>query len=323
MTKHGAPWRTPEMLHRFHTWLETYVHGAKWSIAKDTDLTYVVWTESDGKRFYAKAVTPISEGEAELTLRLARRHPGLVPEVVAIDVVQGWLLLRDIEGEALREHATLSRYETSLRQYAKLQRQETAHVDELLSYGIPDRRPARLKEEIRMYLPELCTGLNQEKADAVLALRDELLTMCDELATGVPMSLEHGDLHGGNIFWREQADDLCILDWGDATVTHPFFSVRVFWNALYDLLPEDDEVAWYEQIQKMRTVYLTEWEGIAPSDVLWRHLLIAEELGCVYRALSWHVYVNRYRGDPSESSDKPAQWLNLWLEYRDLKRRGA
>lgn len=75
--------------------------------------------------------------------------------------------------------------------------------------------------------------------------------------------------------------------------------------------------------EQMRTVYLAEWKGMAPADVLWRHLLIAEELGCVYRALSWHVYVNLYRYDLAASSDKPVQWLNLWLEYRDLKRRQA
>lgn len=321
--RHAIPWRDTSYREQFECWLDGHVPGATWRVVKDTDLTYLVYGESGANRYYAKAVTAISGGEAELSVRLADRHPGLVPEVIAIDVARNWLLMRDIGGAALREHPEHSRYEAAMRQYAKLQREEADYVEMFLAYGIPDRRPVRLKEEIRTYLPELCTGLDQRKAESVLSLQDELLTMCDELATGVPMSLEHGDLHGGNIFWREQADDLCILDWGDATVTHPFFSVRVFWNALYDLLPEDDEVAWYEQIHKMRTVYLGEWEGVAPRDVLERHLLIAEELGCVYRALSWHVYVTNYRHNLSESSDKPAQWLNLLLEYRDLKRRGT
>ncbi|WP_214891491.1 aminoglycoside phosphotransferase family protein [Exiguobacterium sp. s142] len=319
----AIPWRDESYREQFEHWLDGHVPGVTWRVVKDTDLTYLMYGEYGADRYYAKAVTAISGGEAELSMHLAERHPGLVPEVIAIAATRNWLLMRDIGGDALREYPKHSRYKAAVRQYAKLQRKEANYMDTLLAYGIPDRRPARLKEEIRTYLPELCTGLDRDKAEAVLALQDELLTMCDELATGLPMSLEHGDLHGGNIFWREQKDDLCILDWGDATVTHPFFSVRVFWNALYDLLPEDDEVAWYEQIQKMRTVYLAEWEGVAPRDVLWRHLLIAEELGCVYRALSWHVYVTNYRYDPSESADKPAQWLNLFLEYRDLKRRGT
>lgn len=319
--RQAIPWRERSFRERFERWIEANVPNARWHVIKDTDLTYLLVGALDEERYYAKAVTDISRGEAGLSAFLAERHPDFVPDVIAIDSARNWLLMRDIGGEALRERPDVSRYEAALRQYAQLQRQEIDQIETCLSYGIPDRRPAKLKGEIRTYLPELCAGFEQYKAEAMLALQDELIAMCDELAIGMPMSLEHGDLHGGNIFWRERTNDLCILDWGDATVTHPFFSVRVFWNALYDLLPEEDEVAWYEQIQTMRTVYLEAWSGVAPKDVLWRHLLIAEELGCVYRALSWHVYVTRYRYDVAESSDKPAQWLNLLLEYRDLKRR--
>lgn len=297
--------------------MDANVPSATWHVVKDTDLTYLVVGQVDAARYFAKAVTDISRGETGLSALLAERHPNLVPDVIAIDSARNWLLMRDIGGEALRARPDVSRYEAALRQYAQLQRQEIDQIETYLSYGILDRRPVKLKDEIRTYLPELCAGLEQYKAETVLALQDEWIAMCDELATGMPMSLEHGDLHGGNIFWRERTDDLCILDWGDATVTHPFFSVRVFWNALYDLLPEEDEVAWYKQIQTMRKVYLEAWSGVATEGVLWRHWLIAEELGCVYRALSWHVYVTRYRYDVAESSDKPAQWLNLLLEYRD------
>lgn len=319
--RHSIPWCDRVFREEFERWIDANVPNATWHMIKDTDLTYLVVGEINQERYYAKAVTDISRGEAKLSAFLAERHPGLVPDVIAIDQAQNWILMRDIDGEALRERPDVSRYEAALRQYAQLQKQEAENIETYLSYGIPDRRPAKLKDEIRTYLPELCIGLDRHQAESVLALEDELLAMCDELATGIPMSLEHGDLHGGNIFWREQTSDLCILDWGDATVTHPFFSVRVFWNALYDLLPEEDEVAWYEQIQTMRATYLKEWLGVAPEDVLWRHLLIAEELGCVYRALSWHVYVTKYRYDAAQSSEKPAQWLNLLLEYRDLKQR--
>lgn len=319
--RQAVPWRDRAFRERFERWIDVNVPNATWRVVKDNDLTYLVVGKINEERYYAKAVTDISLGEARLSALLAERHPSLVPNVLAIDLAEKWLLMRDIGGEALRERPNVRRYETALRQYAQLQRQEVDQIEIYLSYGIPDRRPGKLKDEIRTYLPDLCTGLDRHQAEAVFALEDELLAMCDELATGLPMSLEHGDLHGGNIFWRKRTDDLCILDWGDATITHPFFSVRVFWNALYDLLPEDDEIVWYEQIQTMRAVYLEAWTGVAPEDVLWRHLLIAEELGCVYRALSWHLYVTKYRHDVAESSDKPAQWLNLLLEYRDLKRR--
>lgn len=102
-------------------------------------------------------------------------------------------------------------------------------------------------------------------------------------------------------------------------MTHPFFSVRVFWNALFDLLPYDDDQLWMRKIEEMRTVYLAEWAHVAPPDVLERHIRIAEELGCVYRAISWHAYVTDKRRDKQDSSNKPAQWLNLLLEFRAIK----
>ena len=218
-----VPWRDRAFRERFEQWLAQYVPGVTWNVVKDTDLTYLVVGEINQERYYAKAVTDISRGEAGLSALLAERHPGLVPDVIAIEVAQNWLLMRDIGGQALRDRPDVRRYDIALRQYAQLQRQDVDQIETYLSLGIPDRRPATLKAEIQTYLPELCTGLDRHQTEAVLALEDELLTMCDELATGIPMSIEHGDLHGGNIFWREQTNDLCILDWGDATVTHPFF----------------------------------------------------------------------------------------------------
>jgi RIO-like serine/threonine protein kinase len=64
--------------------------------------------------------------------------------------------------------------------------------------------------------------------EAYRRLRDlapHVETLCAELSSyNVPASLHHGDLHDGNIFVRDGG--FLFFDWGDSSVTHPFFSLR-------------------------------------------------------------------------------------------------
>ena len=42
---------------------------------------------------------------------------------------------------------------------------------------------------------------------------------------GIPETIQHDDLHDGQIFVRD--DRYLLLDWGDACVSHPFFTLAV------------------------------------------------------------------------------------------------
>jgi len=309
-------WESTDLKHEFDQWIEEYTPNKTWRVVKDTDLTYLVHR----KGVFVKAVTSISQSEGALSQHLTYIFPQLVPEVVAVHPVHPWLMLLEIPGHPLRDAPDQVQYEVALREYAQLQQRMSHELDTFLKMGIPDRRPSILKQEIESTLAEMSLGLESKQREEVLVLQPELLSMCDELESGIPMSLDHGDLHGGNIFWKPENNLPVILDWGDATVTHPFLSVRVFWNTLFDLLPEEGDALWMQKIREMREVYLKEWAHVASKEVLERHIRIAEELGCVYRAISWHTYVTTHRRDKKDSSDKPAQWLKLLLEYRKLQR---
>ncbi|MBG0918292.1 phosphotransferase family protein [Exiguobacterium profundum] len=309
-------WENTDLKHEFDQWIDEYISNETWHLEKDTDLTYLV----HGNGVYAKAVTSISQSEGMLSQYLAHMLPGLVPDVVAVHPVHPWFILRKVSGHPLRDVPDQEQYEVALREYAKLQQRMSGETEQLLKMGVPDRRPSMLREEIESTFVEMSLNLERVQREEVLALKPELLSMCEELESGIPMSLDHGDLHGGNIFWEPESNQPVILDWGDATITHPFFSMRVFWNILFDLLPEEDDTLWIEKIHELRKVYLKEWRHVAPTEILERHMKIAEELGCVYRAISWHTYVTAHRRDKKDSSDKPAQWLKLLLEYRKLQR---
>lgn len=138
--------------------------------------------------------------------------------------------------------------------------------------------------------------------------------MCEEMVGIFPDTLDHGDLHSGNVFVEDNS--FRFFDWGDASITHPFLSIRVFWNSLYELLEEDTDENWMMKISEFRPTYLDMWKDYAPLNVLKRQLFLAEQVGCVYRALSWYLYITPYRTDKDESYNKPAQWLKLLLFHR-------
>ena len=49
---------------------------------------------------------------------------------------------------------------------------------------------------------------------------------CARLAsTGVPQTIQHDDLHDGQVFVRDGR--YLFFDWGDSCVSHPFFSMSV------------------------------------------------------------------------------------------------
>ena len=95
-------------------------------------------------------------------------------------------------------------------------------------------------------------------------------------------------------------------------------SIRVFWNSLFELNEEGTEENWMMKISEFRPAYLDMWKDYGPNNVLKRQLYLAEQVGCVYRALSWYLYITPYRIDKEESFDNPAQWLKLLLDHRKL-----
>lgn len=302
-------------------WVCTNVAGSGRSITGDfeqvkkSDFCYIQRVPTNEGDLYFKATGSAAAHEAALTEHLSASFPNKSVAVVATNLSEGWLLMEDIQGKPLSAVKDKQLWKRALQEYAALQVSRIKEVDRLLSIGVPDRGMPVLKREIEQYLEEMCaTGLSADETNQVMALQSELLWMCDELDEIVPASIEHGDLHSNNI--RLVDGDIVFFDWGDATVSHPFFSTRIFWHALDDLLEDDSQ--WLRMVEEFRPYYLDPWIEFAPMNQLEKALQISDELACVQRAISWHVYLTPSREDKKESFDRPAQWLRLLLEHRSL-----
>jgi hypothetical protein len=93
-------------------------------------------------------------------------------------------------------------------------------VDDLLAAGVPDHRLASLTDRYA----ELVDRIDVEArfVSATAYVRD----LVDELAAyAVTETLQHDDLHDGQVFVK--AGRNLIMDWGDAVISHPFFTLSV------------------------------------------------------------------------------------------------
>lgn len=192
-----------------------------------------------------KACAPVQAFEAQLTASLFRRSPELVTEVVAHDVDRGWLLLADAGSQVRTLGNPPELWTRALPLYAELQRAEAAHVEEHLAAGVPDLRVAALPDH---YDDLLDHGFPPALASKFAELSKELDT------AGVAPSVQHDDLHMNNLY--VDGDALRIIDWGDASISHPFFSLVTTFRFLEEfngLAPDDP---WFA---RLRDEYLEPW----------------------------------------------------------------
>lgn len=124
-------------------------------------------------------------------------------------------------------------------------------------------------------------------------------------ASGVPVSVNHDDLHSSNVCVGDGSTR--VIDWGDASVMHPFGT----------MLATLSSIAWHAgttiddaRVRKVRDAYLEPFSGHGDHDDLVRWVELARRTGCLSRALS---YVHALEGEP-EATHREHDWpVRGWL----------
>lgn len=241
------------------------VHDRPWS--------RVLRVPTADEDLYLKQCAPVQAFEPALTVALAARWPDRVPEVVAADPDRAWLLLRD-GGLRLRESGDVPTFVRALELYGELQRDEVAHIDEFLALGVPD---VRLPIVAAAYEPffEDDDGLEREEAARLRALAPRFGELCAELeAFGLPDSIQHDDLHDGNVFVRDGR--VAIFDWGDSSVAHPL------WSLVKPLRDAGDRGL---DPEPLCAAYLAAWAAVESEERLRAALRVAVPVGIFAYAL--------------------------------------
>ncbi|WP_350279668.1 phosphotransferase [Kribbella sp. HUAS MG21] len=240
-----------------------------WSIIVRVEAASPVWF---------KAASPGSAFEAGLNAALSRWVPSRVLEPYAVDAARGWSLLPS-GGPVWRSLSPGPReWESALTQYAEFQLALVPRVEEMLRLGVPDARVAALPELFDAAVAENRT-LDAADRGRLLALRPRLVEWCSELgAVGVPDSLDHADLHDGQVLVT--GGRYTFFDWGDANVGHPFCSLLVAADRAAELHGAS-------VVARLEDAYLEVWTGGHTLRELRRAAELARRLSQLTRAGSW------------------------------------
>jgi hypothetical protein len=209
-----------------------------------------------------KSLASTHRFEAELVPLLAAGWPDLLPPVVAADAGQGWLLLADAGTslDALGNPPEVWR--KVLPAYAQLQR----------DFSVPDSVPDRTLERWPELFEDLASSelpLAPAELSRLRGFEPRFADQCAELASyDLPPAIQHDDLHHRNVFVDGHA--VRIIDWGDASRSHPFASLVVTFRFLEErnrLAPND------QSFPMLRDAYLEPWgTGLRDAFDLSQHL---------------------------------------------------
>lgn len=286
-----------------------YIEALAWAVARLSDIgvmatrtpqqlraserSFVMRIRSHTETFYFRAAPFVFAHEPPLMQWLALTYPMNVPEVIAVDAQRGWLLQREAGSGALplseeREEVVWYR---AVRRMAEIQLDTVRKTHELRSLGCPSRG----LDVLARRLPRLCAdssvmmlgspgGLTRREIERIATLPPTLLALCEELASfDLPDCLEYGDLRAGSIF--STVSEPVYLDWSDAAVSHPFFTICALLDDAVRLLPSTSR----EAQRGLRDSYLGPWRIVADPDRLIRAFEVARLLAPFHRAATVHA----------------------------------
>lgn len=259
---------------------------------------------------WLKACGPGTAFEVPVYGVLTDLVPDHVLRPLAADPGRGWILLPD-GGSRLDERlagpALGQALGAAVVQYGSLQRDLTAGVGRLLAAGVPDMRPAAMLDAFDRAVAATAAaaaGHPQRAARhaAVSAARPRVREWCARLTgSAVPASLDHNDLHPGNIFSGPTPQDpVRFFDWGDAVVAHPFAAMLVPLGLVRHLLGEPHGGRRFDAV---RDAYLDHFRPLAPDEDLRATLDLACRVASIARALTWL----RAIGAAAEQDDPAAE----------------
>jgi hypothetical protein len=281
----GREWMRPGWFGEACEWIDAALARERLGAAEEIrqlrnwPSSSVLWVKTRAAEYYFKALPTSGRVESELTLYLARHFSTIVPRLVATHAERRWLLMAACAGRKLEDLRDVAWWQRAASAYGTLQTDCISRVGDLTALGCPTRTLEALARRIALLADDaealrlgegggLTDMEHRSLRQAVAALQDR----CAELAAcGVALTLEHGDFWPGNVF--VDAASCVVIDWEDAAIAHPFFSLAPLTVGLMNAgLGEANN------IERIEAAYVAAFESVAPPDRLRRALQLAAPL---------------------------------------------
>jgi hypothetical protein len=207
-----------------------------------------------GGSAWFKASGPAQAFEPRLSADLFARWPDRVARVLAFDEQRGWLLLADAGVPIGASGNPPEVWAEVLPGYAELQRGEAAWARDHIAHGVPSLPPSTLPTRYAEML-ERPLPLEPDELAGLRAFSSRFERLCTELASGgLPTTVQHDDLQMGSVY--QVGGRFRVLDWGDCSISHPFFSLVVTFRFREERTGLQRHDRWFA---RLRDAYLEPW----------------------------------------------------------------
>lgn len=310
-------WASAEFREELGTWVAEHVGVVRAMDPVKLRPWSTVWrVEADAGIFFAKQNCPLQNFEAALVVELQRLSPTHTVPVVAADPERGFLLTAD-QGPVLekRDEATNLRvWQDLLVAATGLQRDVVPHVDALearvgLTRLAPQDAEAYVATRVDGYAALPPGDPRRLDPDVAVRLRARLPLVRawseQVVGLGLPLSLNHNDLHEHNTF--DTPGGLRFFDFGDALVASPLEVLRVPLAIVAGDVGDDPTDP---RLRAVANAALEVWSDLAPLRDLRAALPAALQLARLGRAESWvRCLPSMTAADLTEFGQYPASWL--------------
>lgn len=301
-----SPWARPGWVAAASRWIEQRMIAlgeelrGEVQLVAQWPLSSVLRLETASGRVFFKAVFEGFRHEPALTAALSRELPALVPDVLAVDVERGWILMRELTGQEMAEQ-DVGVWARGLEVACTVQRAWIGRGDELRTLGAHDRALGSL-EALLADLPSSVEDVaERRRLERALPTLGRLLS--DVAGGALPETLVHGDLHPWNVMVA--GGRARIFDWSDASISHPLFDLPTY------LLHADSDAA----RAKLLDAYLAGWSDLASTAELRTLYAAAAPLACLHQAISYlGILDNLEEADRWWFSGEPGRWLGRAVE---------
>jgi aminoglycoside phosphotransferase (APT) family kinase protein len=265
------PWRSPSWLEDASAWMREQAHRSGRSpvgavaVYKLTERTAFLGVDTSNGRLLMKCGLPSVGHEGRLTALLSSRYPRHFAPVVAVDAERCWLLMEEVHGHSLMLTTDVSTWTVALDVLSEIQRDFAARAGELVELGCHDRTLPWVASQLaglvesRVVQEEMSAGERSELIAATPAWQRLVTAQATSPVPGA--TLDHGDLHPGNILVTERGP--VFLDWEGGSVGHPFFAPLMLLGYVERSVP-----ALMPARDTLRAAYLRRWSPPISSATL-------------------------------------------------------
>ena len=246
-------------------------------------------SSAEGNAFF-KCSADLFRHEAVVTQALATQMSELVPEVIAVDGAQGWMLMRDLGAAELGDQDE-SLWHEGVVAHAGIQQSWLGRTDELVALGLPVRSLTDLAAQVDAMTEDtvLMQRMSPDLRERWLAAAPAFIESCrrlDEIGPGP--TLVHGDFHPWNVAFGPATTR--VFDWTDAAVSHPFVDL-----ATYVFRTEDVAVR-----RRLVDAYVGAWSKIWPEESLREAAALGLVVGSLYQVQSYRALLPMLMGDGAD-----------------------